>query len=41
MVAIDRDDNPDTMLTLLLVFGAWALLESFRPRSARPCTGSH
>ena len=30
VVAIDRDDNPDTMLTLLLAFGAWALLESLR-----------
>ena len=30
MVAIDRDDNPDTMLTLLLALGAWALLESLR-----------
>ena len=26
VVAIDRDDNPDTMLTLLLALGAWALL---------------
>jgi 4-amino-4-deoxy-L-arabinose transferase-like glycosyltransferase len=31
-VAIDRDDNPDTMLTLLLVLGAWALIESLRSR---------
>jgi 4-amino-4-deoxy-L-arabinose transferase-like glycosyltransferase len=31
-VAIDRDDNPDTMLTLLLALGAWALLESLRSR---------
>jgi 4-amino-4-deoxy-L-arabinose transferase-like glycosyltransferase len=30
VVAIDRDDNPDTMLTLLLTLGAWALLESLR-----------
>src|SRR5580700_4970098 len=30
VAAIDRDDNPDTMLTLLLAFGAWALLESLR-----------
>jgi 4-amino-4-deoxy-L-arabinose transferase-like glycosyltransferase len=30
VVAIDRDDNPDTMLTLLLAVGAWALLESLR-----------
>ena len=30
VVAIDRDDNPDTMLTLLLASGAWALLESLR-----------
>jgi len=30
VVAIDRDDNPDTMLTLLLALGAWALLESLR-----------
>jgi 4-amino-4-deoxy-L-arabinose transferase-like glycosyltransferase len=30
--AIDRDDNPDTMLTLLLALGAWALLESLRSR---------
>jgi 4-amino-4-deoxy-L-arabinose transferase-like glycosyltransferase len=30
VVAIDRDDNPDTMLTLLLVLGAWGLLESLR-----------
>src|SRR5580692_9726594 len=38
VVAIDRDDNPDTMLTLLLALGAWALLESLRagpfPREA-------
>lgn len=31
-VAINRDDNPDTMLTLLLALGAWALLESLRSR---------
>ena len=30
VVAIDRDDNPDTMLTLLLALGGWALLESLR-----------
>jgi 4-amino-4-deoxy-L-arabinose transferase-like glycosyltransferase len=30
VVAIDRDDNPDTMLTLLLAIGAWGLLESLR-----------
>ena len=30
VVAINRDDNPDTMLTLLLAVGAWALLESLR-----------
>ena len=30
VVAIDRDNNPDTMLTLLLALGAWALLESLR-----------
>ena len=30
VVAIDRDDNPDTMLTLLLAVGAWGLLESLR-----------
>jgi len=30
VVAIDRDDNPDTMLTLLLALGAWGLLESLR-----------
>ena len=30
VVAIDRDDNPDTMLTLPLASGAWALLESLR-----------
>ena len=30
VVAIDRDDNPDTLLTLLLALGAWALLESLR-----------
>jgi 4-amino-4-deoxy-L-arabinose transferase-like glycosyltransferase len=30
VVAIDRDNNPDTMLTLLLAVGAWALLESLR-----------
>jgi len=34
VVAIDRDDNPDTMLTLLLVLGAWGLLESLR--ASRP-----
>jgi len=34
VVAIDRDDNPDTMLTLLLAVGAWALLESLRAGSA-------
>jgi 4-amino-4-deoxy-L-arabinose transferase-like glycosyltransferase len=33
VVAIDRDNNPDTMLTLLLVLGAWGLLESLRGRS--------
>ena len=32
VVAINRDDNPDTMLTLLLALGAWALLESLRGR---------
>jgi 4-amino-4-deoxy-L-arabinose transferase-like glycosyltransferase len=30
VVGIDRDDNPDTMLTLLLALGAWGLLESLR-----------
>ncbi len=30
VVAIDRDNNPDTMLTLLLALGAWGLLESLR-----------
>jgi 4-amino-4-deoxy-L-arabinose transferase-like glycosyltransferase len=30
VVAIDRDSNPDTMLTLLLALGAWGLLESLR-----------
>jgi 4-amino-4-deoxy-L-arabinose transferase-like glycosyltransferase len=30
VVAIDRDDNPDTMLTLLLALGAWGVLESLR-----------
>ena len=30
VVAIDRDDNPDTMLTLLLAVAAWGLLESLR-----------
>jgi 4-amino-4-deoxy-L-arabinose transferase-like glycosyltransferase len=30
VVAIDRDSNPDTMLTLLLAVGAWGLLESLR-----------
>ncbi len=34
VVAINRDDNPDTMLTLLLVLGAWGLLESLR--ASRP-----
>ncbi len=34
VVAIDRDDNPDTMLTLLLALGAWGLLESLR--ASRP-----
>ncbi len=34
VVAIDRDDNPDTMLTLLLAVGAWGLLESLR--ASRP-----
>jgi len=34
VVAIDRDDNPDTMLTLLLTVGAWGLLESLR--ASRP-----
>jgi 4-amino-4-deoxy-L-arabinose transferase-like glycosyltransferase len=34
VVAIDRDDNPDTMLTLLLTLGAWGLLESLR--ASRP-----
>jgi 4-amino-4-deoxy-L-arabinose transferase-like glycosyltransferase len=36
VVAIDRDDNPDTMLTLLLVIGAWGLLESLRAGRADP-----
>jgi 4-amino-4-deoxy-L-arabinose transferase-like glycosyltransferase len=36
VVAIDRDDNPDTMLTLLLAVGAWALLESLRAGRDRP-----
>jgi 4-amino-4-deoxy-L-arabinose transferase-like glycosyltransferase len=36
VVAIDRDDNPDTMLTLLLALGAWALLESLRAGRVRP-----
>ena len=36
VVAIDRDDNPDTMLTLLLALGAWALLESLRADRDRP-----
>jgi len=35
VVAIDRDDNPDTMLTLLLALGAWALLESLRAGRVR------
>ena len=36
VVAIDRDDNADTMLTLLLALGAWGLLESLRAgRTAR------
>ena len=30
VVAINRDDNPDTMLTLLLALGAWGVLESLR-----------
>ena len=34
VVAIDRDSNPDTMLTLLLALGAWGLLESLR--ASRP-----
>jgi len=34
VVAIDRDDNPDTMLTLLLALGAWGVLESLR--ASRP-----
>jgi 4-amino-4-deoxy-L-arabinose transferase-like glycosyltransferase len=34
VVAINRDDNPDTMLALLLVLGAWGLLESLR--ASRP-----
>ena len=34
VVAINRDDNPDTMLTLLLALGAWGLLESLR--ASRP-----
>ena len=36
VVAIDRDDNPDTMLTLLLALGAWGLLESLRAGPGRP-----
>ncbi len=36
VVAIDRDNNPDTMLTLLLALGAWGLLESLRASPARP-----
>jgi len=36
VVAIDRDNNPDTMLTLLLVIGVWALLESLRAGRADP-----
>jgi 4-amino-4-deoxy-L-arabinose transferase-like glycosyltransferase len=35
VVAIDRDDNPDTMLTLLLALGAWGVLESLRAGLAR------
>ena len=35
VVAIDRDDNPDTMLTLLLTLGAWGLLESLRAERSR------
>jgi 4-amino-4-deoxy-L-arabinose transferase-like glycosyltransferase len=34
VVAINRDDNPDTMLTLLLALGAWGVLESLR--ASRP-----
>ena len=30
VVAINRDDNPDTMLTLLLALSAWGVLESLR-----------
>jgi 4-amino-4-deoxy-L-arabinose transferase-like glycosyltransferase len=29
-VAIDRDDNPDTMLAFLMVLGGWLFLESLR-----------
>lgn len=29
-VAINRDDNPDTLLVLLLVLGGWACLEAIR-----------
>ncbi|MGI5328428.1 glycosyltransferase family 39 protein [Actinomadura nitritigenes] len=39
-VAIDRDDNPDTLLVLLLVLGAWALqraVESGRLRWLAAC----
>jgi 4-amino-4-deoxy-L-arabinose transferase-like glycosyltransferase len=43
-VAIDRDDNPDTMLAFLMVLGGWLFLESLRAgllRSSRPAvTGS-
>jgi 4-amino-4-deoxy-L-arabinose transferase-like glycosyltransferase len=42
VVAIDRDDNPDTMLTLLLALGAWALLESLRAgRDRQDGQGGH
>ena len=36
VVAIDRDNNPDTMLTLLLAIGAWGVLESLRAGRAAP-----
>ena len=36
VVAINRDDNPDTMLTLLLAVAAWALLESLRASQRHP-----
>jgi 4-amino-4-deoxy-L-arabinose transferase-like glycosyltransferase len=39
-VAIDRDNNPDTLLVLLLVLGAWACLTAIRTGRLLPLLAS-